>query len=379
MKKITIWAIVIVLIIIITGYWIYLDQTEPGGEKQIIKIGVLIPLSGARAEGGNYDKNGLELAVSEINQDLVKKYPVELIYEDTQYDPKIGVTAMNKLKDFDQVKYVIGAHGSSVTLAVAPIAEENKIILITPASQSTDITGAGDYIFRTQINIALEAPVLADFIYKKVLAEPVHLMLLNTEYGKSFETNFIPYYKKIGGQIGLTEWYGKDDADFRTSLTKIKNQNPLYILIAGVPKQAALIMKQAKEMGLTVQFFATAPIEAGELIDIGKEAVEGIIFTSPYDETSEDSVMKVYRDQYFAKYNEHNEMYSAAFYDTLNILSACFEKVGIDVEKVKQCLYDTQDYQGASGILSFDANGDITKPFIFKTVKDGQFVKYENN
>jgi len=374
MTKKIIWLIVI-LIIIIGGVMLW-QFKQP--QKGAIKIGVLIPLTGTRAEGGRYDKNGLELALAEINNNSEKKYKINLVYEDTQYDPKIAVTAFNKLKDLDKVNYVIGPHGSSEVLAVAPIAEQNKVILITPAAQSTDISKAGDYIFRTQINVSQEIPILADFIYKRAQDEPVHMMLLNTEYGSSFFANYKPYYEKLGGKIGLVEKYETTATDFRSQLTKIKDQNPQYVYLATLPKQGAMILKQAKELGIKAKFFATAPVEGKELLDIGKQAAEGLIYTYPYDEESDNTVMKNYREKYQATYHEHNEMYSASFYDTLHILSNCLEKVGDNVEKVKACLYGIQNYQGASGILSFDQNGDISKPFIFKTIKDGEFVKYED-
>lgn len=368
---------IVVILIAVWGIWYGVSKKPaPVAEKEIIKVGAILPLTGQRAEGGRYDKNGLEMALEEINQNPQKNIQIKLIYEDSQYEPQLAVTAFNKLRDFDQVKYIIGPHGSSEVLAIAPIAEKNKIIVITPIAQSADITKAGDYIFRSQINVTLEAPILADFIYKKAQDKTVHIMLLNTDYGSSFLANFQPYYENLGGKIGLIEKYELKDADFRTQLTKIKSQNPEYIVLAAVPKSAAMIIKQAREMKITAQFFGTAPVEGKELLDIGSGAVEGFIYSYPYDESSPNLIMKDYREKYYSKYNERNEMYSASCYDTLNILSNCFEKVGPEVERVKKCIYDTQNYQGASGVLSFDQNGDITKPFIFKTIKNGQFVPY---
>lgn len=373
--KTIIWIVVIALIV--WGIYSISNRDDIGTTGEPIKIGVVIPLTGVRAEGGAYDKKGLDLALEEINSDIDNKYKIDLIYEDSQYDPAMGVTAFHKLKDVDKVKYVIGAHGSSVTLAMAPIAEENKIILVTPVSQALDITNAGDYIFRTQINVSLEAPFLADFIYQKAQDKPVHLLILNTDYGKSFIEHFQPYYENLGGQMGVIDEFNKEDLDLRTQLTKIKSEdNDEYIIIASVPKHAAMVMKQAREMGMESQFFATAPVEGQDLLDIGGVAVENLIFSSAYDNWSENSAMKSYREKYSEEYNELNEMYSASCYDTLHILSDCFEKVGDNVEKVKQCLYKLKDYQGASGILTIDKNGDVSKPFIMKTVKNGEFMPY---
>ena len=104
---------------------------------------------------------------------------------------------------------------------------------------------------------------------------------------------------------------------------------------------------------------------------------DGLLYPYPFDDESDISSQKSFQDKYIEEYGEKSEMLSANGFDSLMLLSSCFEKVGNNVEKVKSCLYSIKNYQGASGVLSFDENGDVSKPFILKTVKNGQFVKYE--
>lgn len=372
--KTIIWLIIAV--VIIGGIWWGISLKHPAEEKEI-KVGILAPFSGARAEAGAYLRKGVDLAVNEINSDKTKTYKLKLIFEDSQYEPQIALTGFNKLTNIDGVKFVIGPHGSSEVLAITPIAEANKIIMVVPGAQSNDISSAGDYIFRTQSNVTQEAPFLAKFIVAESKTEPVHILELNTDYGSSFVKAFTPALEENGGKVGLVEKVESKEADFRTQLLKIKAQNPKYILMITTPKIAGQILKQAKELGIKAEFFATSPVEGEELITVGEEAAEGLLYPYPYNDQSEVSSMKNYREKYVAAYNEKPEMLSANIYDALNLLSFCFEKVGDDTDKVKDCLYPVKDYQGASGILSFDENGDVVKEFGIKTVKNGEFVPYE--
>jgi branched-chain amino acid transport system substrate-binding protein len=368
---------IIVAIVVVGGIWygVSREQTRVPAEK-VIKVGILAPFSGARAEAGEYFKKGLNLTLNEINSDKEKKYKISLIFEDTQYDPKIAVTTFNKLKDIDHVKYVVGLQGSSEVLAVAPIAEENKIILITPAAQSADISKAGDYIFRTQISLVQEAPFWAKFIATKINNEPLHVLVLNTDYGSSYLDFFTPALKENGGKLGVVEKVDLNNTDFRTQLLKIRFNNPNFVLLITTPKLGGQILKQAKELDIKSTFFATSPIEGEDFIKTGGEATEDILYPYPYNDSSNIISMKSYREKYIAKYNEKPEMLSANIYDTVNLLSLCFERIGDNVDKVKDCLYSIKDYQGASGVLSFDSNGDVVKPLIIKIVKNGQFVPY---
>jgi len=129
-------------------------------------------------------------------------------------------------------------------------------------------------------------------------------------------------------------------------------------------------------LALKATFFGSSPVEGEDLLKIGGEATEDFFYVYPYNDASDTTSMKTYREKYIAKYNETPEMLSANIYDTLHILSICFEQVGDDIDQVKSCLYGIKDYQGASGILSFDENGDVIKPFLIKTIKNGQFVPY---
>jgi len=374
-RKRILW--VVIILIIIAGIW-WEANKKPSLTGEVIKIGILEPLTGVRAEAGEYFKKGLDLALAEINNDSNKRYQLDLIFEDTQYNPAIAVTAFNKLTDLNEVKYVVGAFGSSSTLAVAPIAERKKIILITPGSQSAAVSQAGDYIFRTQINTAQEAPFMAKFIKSITNNKKIHILAINTDYSPSYMKYLIPTLEENDVTVGLVEKFGSKETDYRTQLLKLKSSNAEYILLLGTPNNMGQILKQAQELGIEATFFGSSTAEGKDLLEVGGNAVKNFYYAYPYNNDSNIKSMKTYREKYLAKYNEIPEMLSANIYDTIYMLHNCFEQVGDDVDKVKSCLYGIKEYKGASGVLLFDKNGDVVKPFLIKTVENGKFVPYQD-
>ncbi len=357
------------------------EGREKSGKEQTTKqeatIGVILPLTGVRADAGIYAKNGFELAVQEVNRNPKNRnrYTLKMVYEDDAYDPKLTVTAFQKLKDVDKVRYVIGGHGSSNVLAIAPLAEQARIILITASAQSTDISKAGDYIFRTQINTAQEGAFWAARLANWTRGGRLSILGINTDYLPSFVGSFVEPFEKAGGAMGIIEKVEKDQADFRTELLKATENGTGNLLLVTISKQAGLMLKQARELGINATFYGTSPIEGEEFIKTAGDTAEGFTYPYPYDDTSTDAKMKRFRETYLKTYGKRNEMLAANAYDTIMLLSRCFERVGTDVEKVKMCLYGTKNYSGASGTFSFDENGDVSKPFVVKMVKDREFVK----
>jgi len=356
------------------GWW----QKPATTGEEVVKVGILAPLSGQRADGGEHMKKGAELALAEINNNQESKYQLQLIYEDTQYEPRLAVDGYKKLTAVDKARFIIGPLGSSEVLAVAPLAESEKVLLITPTAQSDDISKAGDYIFRTQTSANLEGPYLANFLSDKLSGKKLAIIGITTDYTESVIKNFQPIFEDKGGVIESVDKLDPKTSDFRTVLAKIKGSQAKTVLIIGTSRFDAELINQTKELGMDdYQIYATSPIESQELLNIAGKNADGVIYPCPYDEESSDSNVKAYRAKYQQKYGEINEVYSANTYDALQLLNMGIQKYGNDPTAIKDFLYTVKDYSGASGKFSFDKNGDVSKPFVLKTVKDGQFVKYE--
>ncbi len=377
MKK-RIWISILIIIIVIIGVIFIIQNNQIDENQEPIKIGAILPLTGKAAGYGESSKAALELALEEINKEGgVKGRNIEIIYEDTQGQPQIGVNTVNKLITLDGLKVILGPAMSSVTLAVAPIAEENKVILMT-VSSSPDITNAGDYIFRNREKTNQQSEKMTDFIFNNLKIKKIATLYMNDDTGKSHHLTLVENFEKLGGTVLISETYEPGALDFKTQLTKIKVLNPKVIHLASKPKDVGMILRQAEELGIETQFVGTSGSEGEEVIELAGVVAEGLVYSLPAGDMNRAEVAEFYQ-KYKEKYEKGYIELGALFYDSLKIISqvmnAC--KNPIDTICLKQKLYQIKDYFGASGKTSFDKYGDATKSVILKTIKNGQFVPYE--
>ena len=346
-------------------------------QSETINVGVLAPLSGMRADAGTYIKNALTLAQSEIHNDPGRKYKLQFIFEDTQYQPALAVSAFHKLKNVDRVNYLIGTQGSSETLAIAPLAERARIILITPTAQSDDISEAGDYIFRLIHNTRNEAPFFAPFVAKKMKSNTLHFLALQTAISPSYRKYFSPVFTSTGKRIGLWQEFAATESEFRPYLLRLIKEAPTDIFILALPKQTGLILQQAAALGIKAQFYGIG-IESPEYLSVGRKAAEGLLYPYSYDPNSGDEKPRIFHSLYKKTFGEEPDAGAANSYDAAYLLSHCLEQFGDISDLVKSCLYKVKNYHGASGRFSIDQNGDAIKELFVKTIRNGKFLRYED-
>ena len=371
--KILIWLIVV--IVVIAGIWWRVGKKStqlPTGKKEVIKIGVLIPLTGKAADLGKYLKNGIDMAFNDYGKENIK-----LIYEDDACDPQRAVSAFRKLIDLDKVSAVIAASGSPCTLAVAPIAEENKVVLITPCSAAETISEAGDFIFRNHSRSSLEMKKLGKFMaenYKNIAIfydNTNDAMILGEKYlKKSIIEN--------GGEVIHSIGYISGQASYRTEILKIKPDldriNAIHI--ESLTRDAVIFVKELAEMGINKQLFLNKVAASKEFIESLGDLAEGIIFIEPkFDKEDNPTFWTKYEE----RYGEPPMIFSVQAYDSFMIIAKIMhDKCGNDSICLKEELYKVS-YQGAGGKISFDENGDVVeKEIVLKTIKNGKFVPYED-
>lgn len=365
--------LVLFLIVILFGN--VLSATGYAEKKpETIKIGAILPLSGNVAQYGEWCKNGISLAIDEINsKGGIKGKKIEIICEDDAADPKKGVAAVNKLINIDKVKVIIGPLPSAVTLAVAPICEKNKIVIMSSSSNPV-ITNAGDYIFRNWPSDDFEGSAMAQYTIKKGLGK-IAILHINNEYGLGVANVFQKEYSMLGGKLLIIETYSQGSSNMRSQLTKIKGYKPDAIYLIGHAKENGHVIKQAKDLNIKAQILGTVGIESPDLINIAGKSAEGIIYTAPtFDPKSSNPVVKTFQDSYAQQFGTESNIFSAIMYDALKIIVLMIEKYDYDSNKIKDGLYKLKNYPGVSGITTFDENGDVIKPIMFKTIINKQFV-----
>lgn len=368
--KIVIGIIIVILIII--GIWYGVGRKT---ERGVIRIGAILPLSGSNATYGNEIKNVIELAIEEVNNGGgINNRKLEVIYEDDQADPKVGTNAMQKLVNTDKVSVVLGSWVSGVVVSSAQIAEQNKVIVMAEAIAPA-ITNAGDYIFRIQPSAGFYSEKLMEVVINKLNLKKTAIIYANNEFGVALRDTVKSATQRMSGQIVAEESYMPGDSDFKTQLTKIKSLNPDALFIGGYQEQVNII-KQANELGLKTQFLAGPPFESQTTIKGLGVLAEGVIY--PYHFAKENANPKTinYMNAYKAKFGVETGGFAPLMYDAVYIIANAMKKCKVDTGCIKTELYNT-NYNGVSGNITFDKNGDPIIPVVIKTVKNGQFVPYE--
>ena len=374
MKK-QIWIPILIIAVIIVGLVIFLPRSKNPTDKEPIKIGAILPLTGNMATYGEGWKNSILLAIE--NNGLKDK--IQLTIEDDASCVVVqDVTVTQKLVDVDKVKAIIGPACSSSFLALLPVTEKNKVILISSSATSKSISGAGNYIFRTVGSDAEKAIAVADFAYKQGFKKAALLYdLANDSFVQQRDDVRTEFVKK-GGQIVIDESFKSGDIDFKTQLTKIKKSDADLVFVGFFPtKEGALVLKQAKELGIDLQLISSAPeIGTSDFINIAGDLAEGIIF--PFTETPTNKEYTDFINAYKNKFGKDSIGYGLETYDAATLLIRAIAKSDGTPDSIKKKLYQLgQNYYGASGIITFGENGDVQKPISIRTIKNGQFVPYE--
>jgi branched-chain amino acid transport system substrate-binding protein len=353
-----------------------LFKNQSNNIPQDIKIGVLFPMTGDAASYGEKGKKAIELATEEINARGGKK--VSAIFEDSRAEPKTGVTAAQKLIDVDKTPVIVGDIVSSVTLAIAPIAEKSQVVVIAPTSSAPAITNAGNYIYRVWPSDLVEGTKISELAAAKGYKN-VAILHLNNDHGSAIADIFKKTLEAKGGKVSLKEGYLDKATDFRPVLTKVAGLKPDAIYVAGYFADTARILKQAKELGIQAQFLGTTAIEDPEFLKLAGNTAEGMIY--PLATGFDPTIIKTpqvdsFVNSYKKKYNTEPGWVEAHSYDAFMLAYQAANSVNGQVTgtSIKSYLDGVKDYEGVTGKIAFDQNGDVLKPVVFKTIKDGKFV-----
>ena len=370
-KKLILVFVFILLVSIIFGLSGCKQKDEKFvDEKEVIKIGAILPLTGDAAAWGIPPKNGALLAINHINEKGgVNGQKLELIVEDGGCDPKMGISAVNKLISVDKPIAIIGAVCSAVTLAIAPIVEKNKIVLISPASTHPDVSYSGDYIFRVIPSDELRAKVFADYILSLGHKTAV-VLAINNEAGKGAELNFTKYFELNGGKVLGVENYTPEANNVKTQLTKIKELKPDIILALSQIKDAVIVLKNVKELNIKIPlFFQSEALDDPSVIENAGDAANGATYIT-FAKNNND-IAKSFEEAYVNQFGGVPKVFAAEAYDAVMLVAKYLrEENKVNSEYLHNNLYNVSEYNGASGILTFDKNGDVVKPLVIKHIQN---------
>jgi branched-chain amino acid transport system substrate-binding protein len=353
-------------------------STTGSSNNGSLKIGLAAPLSGSSAEYGEQFKKGAELAVKLANDTGgINGKKVELVIQDDKGDPKEAVNTANKFASDKSIVAVIGHFNSSATLAAAPIYNKNKVVEISPSSSSPKVTDAGEYTFRVITTDAFQAQYVADWT-KEEGFKKVAIVYEQTDFGVGLSDVYSKAAKENGIKVVANEAYvAGQTKDFASILTKIKEKQPELLFIGGLYNEAALIAKQAKQLGVHVKFIGVDSLYSDALVKLGGDAVEGTMLIGFFNPNSENEKTKEFVQAYKKAYGEEPGTYAAYTFDATSIILEAIKQKGADRESIKEYLTTLKGYKGATGVHDFDPNGDVLKEPEKLVVKDGKFQPYK--
>lgn len=361
------WAIAFILVLFFVGC------TK---KEDVTKIGALLSETGSGAPYGKDNRRGVELAAEELNaHGGVDGKRVEVIFEDDQTQAKLSSAAMTKLITQDKVKVVIGSTVSSCTLADAPIANREKVVLISPGASSPKISDAGDFVFRNWISDALEGSRMAEYMYTQDRFKKIAILYINNEYGVGLRNVVEEKFVKLGGNVALVESFEQDATDFRTQLAKVKTAKTDALYLAGYYQEMANLLNQAKAIGLNIPIRSCVTFEDPELLKIAGKNAEGVVYSSPYFDLQDTSrTFVAFLEKFRARFETDPGSFAAHGYDAMMIVANVIRSTGTGGEAIRDGLYRIKDYPGVSGVTTFDSSGDVSKPIAIKSVRDGKFI-----
>jgi len=371
MKKGMILLVVAVAAVVVV--LVSVNRSKAGRAE--VRIGAILPLTGDLASYGQNARDGMMLLADQINaKGGVEGRKLTVIFEDSRTLPDQAVSAINKLISVDNVVAIIGDVASSATLAMAPVANRNKIVVVSPAASSPDVTLAGPYIYRVWPSDTFEADRMAEYVKKEGIRD-IAILFLNNDYGHAMTKEF---RKALGADANIIlreETFDQNATDIRTQLTRVRESNAKSLYLISYPKDTAIILRQFKELAIKASILSTSPLEDPLVIKEVGNVVEGAIFTSPIPPDASDPIVAGFKQTYEQKFGKQPGVVADYAYDALSTVVEAMKQakdtsrigVATGMERIK-------DLHGATGIINFDVNGDVVKPAGIKTVSHGTYT-----
>ena len=352
-----------------------------------IKIGMVYELTGNTASYGTSAAAGAKLAFKEINANGgVLGKQIQIVTADNKGEPSESANAMTKVITQDKVVAITGFTVSSCGIAGSAVAEDNKIPFVAAATVNPRVTvdektgKVKEYTFRACFIDSFQGTVGANFALNTLKKSKSAIMVDNSsDYSKGLAQIFKDVFTKGGGQVVVEEAYLQKDQDFKSVLTKIKAQNPEIIYLPGYYDDVGKIIKQARELGITVPILGGDAWDSPRLVELGSpEALNNTYFTNFYSTQDTNPASQAFLAAYKKEYNELPDSMAAMGYDAAYLLVDAIKRAGsVDSAKIREALAATQDFKSVSGSMNLSPTHDAIRGVVIIEMKDGQQVYKE--
>lgn len=349
----------------------------PAAEVTEILIGEVSSLTGSEATFGESTNKGIKLALKEANEaGGVKGKKLRLITYDDQGKPTEAASATTKLIVQDKVHVVIGEVASTRSLAMAPIAQNNQIPMISPSSTNPKVTEGKEYVFRVCFIDPFQGTVMAKFAREQLKVTKVAVLRdVRNDYSVGLANYFVEHFQKMGGVIVVDQSYSAGDVDFKAQLTAIRSKEPEAIFVPGYYQDVGLIARQARELGLKVPLMGGDGWESSKLFEIGGDALDGSYFSTAMSPEDPSPRVQKFLADWKTAYGETPDSLGALGYDAAKVaLDAIARSRSLAGPDLRAAIGETKDFPGVTGSITINAERNAVKPAVVLKVAGGKAV-----
>jgi branched-chain amino acid transport system substrate-binding protein len=358
------------------------DDCDFAGE---VVVGVIAPLTGDLPKVGQSTVEASEMAVDEINAECGleidgENYEVVIVVEDDERKAESAVAAITRLIVEDEVLAVIGPQASGQAVPAGQVANDRETPMISPWSTNPATTLDRPWVFRAAFLDPFQGRVMASFVSDEFGAETAAVLYdIASDYPKGLAENFRDAAEELGIEVVAFESFSTGDTDFSAQLTNIIAAEPDVLFTPQYYSEVPQIVQQARELGFEGNIAGSDSWGTPDLITLCGEACEGLYFSTHYAPDIATEVGQTFIQAYEELYEAKPDDVAALTYDSFQLLFTAIENAqSLEREDVRDALAELELYEGVTGIMSFDEQGDPIKCAVIIQIKEGAFTYYDS-
>jgi branched-chain amino acid transport system substrate-binding protein len=339
------------------------------------KYGAVSPVTGPIPQFGEYFIRGSQLALEDLEKTgWVNGKKIRVVLEDGKNDPKVALAALNKLISVDKVP-IVETVGSSVVLALGPVAQQHNVLLVNTAAQNPNIRKIGGYIFSLVPLADRVMQTTGVHAVEGLKAKTAVLLFVNNEYGRGVAETFTKIFEAHGGRIVGREIHAQGETDFTTPLTKIKFANPDILFFVGHDNELGYSLKKAKQIGMKTRWLVAPGVFTPLSLTIAGDAAEGVQAADYiFDPLLGTERMKTFGKRHQDKFGVLPTFATAHSYDSVMLYAAALRSGARTAPQIRDFFLSAKNFDGVGGPVTFDKEGITTEQPVMRVIRDGKFM-----
>jgi branched-chain amino acid transport system substrate-binding protein len=350
-------------------------MTDAAWAQEEFKYGAVSPVTGPIPQFGEYFIRGSQLALEDLEKTgWIQGKKIRIVLEDGKNDPKISLAALNKLISVDKVP-IVETVGSSVVLALGPVAQQQGVVLVNTAAQNPNIRKIGNLIFSLVPLADRVMQTTGVHAVEGMKAKTAGLLFVNNEYGRGVAETFTKIFEAHGGKVGGREIHAQGETDFTTPLTKIKFANPDIVFFVGHDNELGYALKKAKQIGMKIPWLVAPGVFTPLSQSIAGDAAEGVLAADyVFDPVLGTERMKAFGKRHQERFGVLPTFATAHSYDSVMLYAAALRSGARTGAQIRDFYHSVKNFDGVGGPVTFDKEGITTEEPVMRVIRNGKFM-----